>query len=196
MKKTLPIFMLILAIILFFGCKENKLLTENISDKKVQFTLIPNSKIQDSIALLIPIEFKLNLNSSEIKDVGIYYKYNNSRDMWQPQDFVIKNGTTNKIIFAIEDLNYETYPTSINVINRKLFISKQKAIRLLKEYNSEENIESLKLKTDTISIVPYSKFRVNHPEFLSEMRKEPDSIILSIGLSKGKSEIVVEKINW
>lgn len=196
MKKTLPIFMLILAIILFFGCKENKLLSEIISEKKVQFTLIPNSKIQDSIALLIPIEFKLNLNSSDIKDVGIYYKYNNSRDMWQPQDFVIKNGTTNKIIFAIEDLNYETYPTSINVINRKLFISKQKAIRLLKEYKPEENIESLKSKIDTISIVHYSKFRADHPEFLSEMRKEPDSIILSIGLSKGKSEIVREKVNW
>lgn len=188
--------MLILAIILFFGCKENKLLSEIISEKKVQFTLIPNSKIQDSIALLIPIEFKLNLNSSDIKDVGIYYKYNNSRDMWQPQDFVIKNGTTNKIIFAIEDLNYETYPTSINVINRKLFISKQKAIRLLKEYKPEENIESLKSKIDTISIVHYSKFRADHPEFLSEMRKEPDSIILSIGLSKGKSEIVREKVNW
>lgn len=184
-----------LLINIIIGCKDKIVAKEVISNKKVEIIKINTSKEIDSVALLIPIEFQMELKSSKIRFVMLYYIFND-KPTSKPSDFVIKNNENNSIIFGFDQFNYKTYPKSITVINRKIFVSKNEAEKLIQKYNPKESVNNIKLKTDTINLISYSQFRKDHPEFLSEMRKEPDSIILSIGLSKGKSEIVREKINW
>ncbi|MEM0543423.1 hypothetical protein WFZ85_12415 [Flavobacterium sp. j3] len=106
------------------------------------------------------------------------------------------NGKTNKIIYAIEDLEYPNYPKSILLYNRINFISNEEAVALINKYNPNATLQSLKTENDTIYLEVYSKFRTSEFYFLSEMRKVPDTISLSIGFSGGKQKVFKERINW
>lgn len=190
--------LLLIAILIdmMIGCKEKIVFKEVISNKKVEITKINTSKEIDSIALLIPIEFQMDLNFPNIRFVNVNYRYNNGFLTTDPNDVIIKDTKTKRILFTFDQFNYKTYPKLITIINRKIFLSKNEAEKLIKKYNPKESGNNIKLKTDTIALISYSQFRKEQPEFLKEMRKQPDSLILSLKPLKGKSTIIREKINW
>jgi hypothetical protein len=186
---------LIICILLFLsGCAEKKYFTEVVSTKKVTISMHEylNEKY---LTLNIPVEFELNLNHSEIKDVGIYWILNN-KQLTDVEDYVVMNTENDKIIYAIEDKEYPNYPKSIYLLNRKNKISTEEALNLIKKYNPNVTLERIKSKKDTIPLVSYAQFRKDNLQFLKEMRKQSDSLILSIGFSGGKEKLFKEKINW
>jgi hypothetical protein len=183
-------------IFLMFGCKPiNKpYFKEVLSEKNIFFTKIRGSKEKDSVNMNIPIEFKLNLNSSKIRKVGLYCKINKKR-LTQIEEFSILNAENDKIIYAIEDLNYHTYPKKI-FISHYQHISKKQAEMLLNKYNPSASINDIKTGRDTINLVSYKKYIIDNPNFIKKMRKDPDSLILSIGFFKEETKIIKEKIKW
>ncbi|MDR7371015.1 hypothetical protein [Flavobacterium aquidurense] len=181
----------------FLGCKSpnSPYFKEIISEKNITITTIRTDTNTDSLCLNIPIEFMLDLNSSNIKSVVIYYVIDD-KQLMDVEDFLIYNGENNKIMYVMEDLEENIYPQSIYILQRKnRHIGKEKAESLLKKYNPTASISNIKFG-DTIKLVSYKKYIQDNPEFIKEMRKVPDSLILSIGFSGGKSKVVGEKIKW
>jgi len=191
-KKVIPC--LILVFNLLIGCEEKPYFKEIVSNKNVTISIreIEGERFK---VLNIPLEFSLNLNQKDVKDVGIYYYINYKRAM-DPQDYLIYNGETNKPIFAIEDLESGKYPKSIYIVDRRFRLTNEQAIEMINKYASNQSLINLKTKNDTISLVSYKKFREDYPGFLEKMRKEPDTLKLSIGFRKGREEVFSEKINW
>ncbi|WP_433812085.1 hypothetical protein [Flavobacterium johnsoniae] len=193
MKKHILFWTIIFSML---GCKpfNDPYFEEIVSKKNIFFTRIRGAKEKDSINMNIPIEFKLNLNSSKIRSVGLYCKIN-EKQLIQIEDFSIFNSENDRIIYAIEDLNYQTYPKKI-FISQYQHISKKEAEMLLKKYNPSASINDIKTGSDTINLVSYKKYIKDNPNFIKKMRKDSDSLILSIGFFKGKTKIVSEKIKW
>lgn len=194
-KKITPIYLFFILNSLI-SCNQKTYFKEVVSEKNVTLFKPEFSKTSEDLIISIPVEFNLYLNNfPEIKDVGIYYKKNGKR-CEQIDDFVLRDGKTNKIIFAIEDLESPNYPESIYIVDRKMTIPKEKAQEMIKRYNITTSLKNIKSKNDTIKLVSYLKFKKDYPDFINELRKVPDSLVLSLGLSKGKSKVVKAKINW
>lgn len=192
MKKMIPY--LILVFNLLIGCEEKPYFKEIVSDKNVTISIreIEGERV---IVLNIPIEFSLNLNQKDVKDVGVYCIIDNKLAL-ELEDYLIYNGETNKTIFAIEDLEYGKYPKSIYIVDRRFRLTNTQAAEMVNKYTSNQSLIRLKTQNDTISLVSYRKFREDYPKFLEKMREEPDTLKLSIGFSKGREEVFSEKINW
>lgn len=191
MKKTI---ILISIVYLFVSCAENKYFQEIVSNKKVSISI--RETFNDKyLTLNIPLEFNLNLNHSEIKDVGVYWKLNN-KILTDDEDYYIRETKNDKIIFGIQDKEFPNYPESIYLLNAKNKISIDDALVLIKKYNPTADLQSIKSRNDTIFIVSYKQYREDNPQFLQQMRKQPDSLFLSIGFSDGKQKTFKEKINW
>ncbi|MFV0531855.1 MAG: hypothetical protein ACK5MD_10530 [Flavobacteriales bacterium] len=187
-------FFLISAFSILISCEEKPYFQEIISEKYVSISILEHEG-ESMFMLNVPIEFSLNLNQKDVKDVRIYYTVNNKRAM-RVQDFLVYNGDTNEKLYAIEDLEYGKYPKSIYIIDRRLPLTKEKATEMLNKYTDNQSLNDLKAKNDTISLVSYRKFREDYPKFLEKMREEPDSLALSIAFSGGRAEVFGEKINW
>ncbi|MBF7091752.1 hypothetical protein IUY40_09375 [Flavobacterium sp. ALJ2] len=198
MKKYIFFFLaiIIILLLLLLGCKPSNTpyFQEVLSEKNITFTKIRGSEEKDSISMNVPIEFKLNLNSSKIQDVKIYCRIDR-KQLIQIEDFSIFNAQNDKIIYAIEDLNYNTYPKKI-FISQYQHISKKQAEILIKKYNPRTSINDIKTGKDTLKLVSYKKYIQDNPQFIKEMRKVPDSLIFSIGFFEGKSKVIGEKIKW
>ena len=193
MKRILSIL-----ILCFFGilsCQTKIPYFKNtVSKRNVTITMREVNK-ENVYILNIPIEFELNLNRKEIKDVGIYYDNNNKRVQY-PFDYLVYDGETNKVLFAIEDLKYDSYPNSIYIVDGLNILTYEQAVELLKKYNVDKSLSKLKTKTDTIPLTPYKKFREDFPDFINKMKEIPDTLRLSIGFSNGIEEVFEEQIKW
>ncbi len=186
---------LLLISVLFFciNCAEKKYFKEVNSDKNI--SIVKRKIVNDEFLLLnIPLKYNLNLNNSNIKDVRFYFN-NNGYRLIDMEEFIIVDGETNKNIYSLNDTEFSSYPKKI-YLNYFYKINKDEALELLKKYNSKATLESLKTKNDHIFLVSYNQYREDNPEFLQEMRKQPDSLFLSIGFSGGKEKTFKEKINW
>lgn len=189
-------YFFLLIIILLAGCEssDSKYFQEVLSDKDITFTRIRGSKEKDSVSMNVPIGFKLNLNSSKIQDVKIYCRID-GKQLIQIENFSIFNSKNNKMIYAIEDLNYNTYPQKIFISHYQKIPNKQAEL-LLKMYHPTASLNEIIKRNDTLKLVSYKKYIKDNPQFIKEMRKVSDSLIVSIGFFGGKSKIVEKKIKW
>ncbi len=194
MRTMIIPFFLALVISILAGCEERPYFKEIVSQKNVSISM-RNIKGKNIRFLNVPIEFSLNLNRRDVKDVRIYYTVNHERAM-RVRDFMVYNGDTDQKLYAIEDLGYGKYPKSIYIIDRRINLTNARAVELINKYAPEQMLSNLKTEKDTISLVPYKKFREDYPDFIALMREEPDSLELSIGFSKGREEVFGEKIHW
>ncbi len=194
MKMRVLPFFLLLIFSLLLSCDEKAYFKEIISEKEVSISSYGHNG-EKGYFLNIPIEFSINLNQKDIKDVRIYYVANGELAM-RVGDYLVYNGDTDEIIFAIEDLEYGEYPKSIYIIDRRFALTPERLTELLNEYSPRQSLSSLKDKNDFIPLTSYKQFREDHPKFLQSMREEPDSLYLSIGFSKGRRETFRKKINW
>ncbi|MBF7091754.1 hypothetical protein IUY40_09385 [Flavobacterium sp. ALJ2] len=187
---------LIIILYLLVGCQSRKspYFQELISTKEITLTKVRGPVQSDSITLSIPIEFSLNLNNSDIKSLVIYYVIN-GKQLMQVEDFLVYNGKSNKVMSVIEKGENNIYPESIYIRQIK-HISKKEAELLIKKYNPLASINNIRTGADTIKLVSYKKYIEDNPSFIKEMRKEPDSLILSIGFFKKESKVIGEKIKW
>lgn len=188
------IIILISALIAFSCASNAEYFKETESEKTVKITYKVYPRNSDSVSILVPLELKLNLNKPKVKDVGVYYVMD-GEFLNQITDFFIMGTEKDNIIYAIEDLNHTTYPKSIYLLQKNLYIPKIDADRLLKKYHPELSVYDIKYK-DTLELASYKQFKKDFPEFIEKLREEPDSVIFSIGLSSGKTDVVRKRINW
>ncbi len=185
---------LIILIMFLLSCTGSKDLMEVkqvFSDEKV--SLAVDSSNIDSINIILPVEFQLKNISKKVADVRLYYMIDKVM-LRQIQDFKIYNGDTGKIIYAIEDLQYNEFPSKIILKQSNYKISRQDAEILLKKYN-KISVEDLPKQKET-NLVPYTTLRKENPEIVKNLEKNPDSLILSIAVLKEKPQIIRKKINW
>lgn len=181
------------------GVQNQQYIKEIVSNNPVTISMredyLNSSEKKQTVVLNIPVEFQLNLNEKDVRDVRLYYLKDN-RQLMRATDYLIYNGENKKPIYAFEDLEYPNYPKSVYIVDRQLAISSEKAEDMLQRYNPKASLSEIKSKVDTIEVVSYKKFREDYPDFIQRMRKQPDSIQLSIGFSKGRTKLVGERINW
>lgn len=187
------IVFLIFILFLCISCAEKKYLKEVISNEKVSITLKETFE-ETYYNLNIPIEFKLNLNGENIISAVPYYE-NDARKRFEGDYYYIDKNDKKKM-FSLDKYKPFDYPTNIYVIDEKRKITKEDVIILIMKYNPTKTIESLKTKNDTIYLASYSQYRKDNPLFLQEMRKLPDSLILSLYIKGKGSKVVGERINW
>ena len=116
------------------------------TDKKVSISKISigqDSINKDSANIIYPVEFEIKHVSSKVRDVGLYYRVDDII-LGQIKHFMIYNGDTDSIIYAIEDLQYNEFPKSI-VLRQRNFrkISAVEAETLLKQYK-KKNMANIK----------------------------------------------------
>ncbi len=181
-------------LLLFFGCTEKKVISRQLATDK-NISIVKRKIVNDEFLLLnIPLKFELNLNHSTMKDIVFYFEINN-RKLIHDEEFIVEDSETNKNIYNLNDTEFSSYPKKI-YLNYFYKINRDEALELLKKYNSKATLESLKTKNDHIFLVSYNQYKKDNPEFLQEMKKQPDSLFLSIGFSGGKGKRFKEKINW
>jgi hypothetical protein len=189
MKKSALLFT---TLFLFIGCAEKKYLKEVISNENVSITLKETFE-ETYYNLNIPIEFELNLNNEKIISALPYFEIDNKRGFSGDNYYIDKKDKTK--MFSLDKYSPYNYPTNIYIIDEKRKITKDEVIALIKKYNPSKTIKSLQTKNDTIYLISYSKYRKDNPEFLQEMRKLPDSLILSLYIKGKGSKVVGERIN-
>ncbi|TDP60082.1 hypothetical protein [Flavobacterium dankookense] len=190
MKKTALLFS---TLFFFMSCAEKKYLKEVISNEKISITLKETFE-ETYYNLNIPIEFELNLNDDKIISAIPYFEIDDKRGFSGDNYYIDKRGK--KKMFSLDRYKPYNYPTNIYIVSEKRKITKEEVIELIKKYNPSKTIESLKSKNDTIYLTPYLQYRKDNPQFLYEMRKQPDSLILSIYIKGKGSKVVGERINW
>jgi hypothetical protein len=190
MKKNVVVLCIIFMI---SGCAEKKYFREVISNQMVS---ISKERIlnHEFIVINIPLEFEINLNRKNIIDVGLFFEIDDKRQIF-PEEYLMYNTVSEKKIFSVNNKHYENYPTSI-YLNYFYRTSSKDIEKLLEMYNVNRGLDSLKANKDIINLVSYAKFRKDNPKFLKEMRKNTDSLQLSIGFKGGEQMVVGEKIKW
>ena len=187
---------LIICLIFTFSCNREKKIIIKQNESKEYISIFNNSKSieMDSISLDIPIEFTLNINKlSDLKNVIVHYFFDN-KHLYQIDDYKIYDKKSKKIIYAIEELKKEDFPNQILIRNSNYLVSKKEAENLLRKYKIKKSINDLKLG-DTIKLVPYSQFKKENRNIISDLKKIDDSIVFRINADK-KPVIVKQKINW
>jgi len=138
MKKTA----LILALAGVLSCQSSEeaieLRQKVETDKKVSISKISigqDSINKDSANIIYPVEFEIKSISSRLRSMWLYYRVDD-KILGQIKHFMIYNGDTDSIIYAIEDLRYNEFPKSI-VLRQRNFrkISSEEAENLLKAKN-------------------------------------------------------------
>ena len=197
MKKTA----LILALAGVLSCQSSEEVIELRqkveTDKKVRISkrsLGQESIYKDSANIIYPVEFEIKHVSPKVRDVGLYYRVDDII-LGQIKHFMIYNGDTDSIIYAIEDLQYNEFPKSI-VLRQRNFrkISAVEAETLLKQYK-KKNMANIK-DYEEVDLTSYKEFRKDHPEMIEKLRKIPDSIILSVAVKDSEPQLIRKKIEW
>jgi lipoprotein len=197
MKKTA----LILALAGVLSCQSSEEVIELHqkveTDKKVRISkrsLGQESIYKDSANIIYPVEFEIKHVSSKVRDVRLYYRVDDII-LGQIKHFMIYNGDTDSIIYAIEDLQYNEFPKSI-VLRQRNFrkISAVEAETLLKQYK-KKNMATIK-DYEEVDLTSYKEFKKDHPEMIEKLRKIPDSIILSVAVKDSEPQLIRKKIEW
>lgn len=190
MKKTVHFF---LAFNLFLSC-ENPSILETISDKNVTISFRKDND-EKVLVLNVPLEFTLNLNSEKIKNVRIYYISNGKLSSLSEDYAVYDRANNQKLLFDIKKVN-QKYPEKIYIIDRRISIQEEKALELVNRYAPNSNLSNLQSDNDSITLISYKKFREDNLQFITNMRKESDSLKLNLVFGKGKTKIIGKKIEW
>ena len=197
MKKTA----LILALAGVLSCQSSEEVIELHqkveTDKKVRISkrsLGQESIYKDSANIIYPVEFEIKHVSSKVRDVRLYYRVDDII-LGQIKHFMIYNGDTDSIIYAIEDLQYNEFPKSI-VLRQRNFrkISAVEAETLLKQYK-KKNMATIK-DYEEVDLTSYKEFKKDHPKMIEKLRKIPDSIILSVAVKDSEPQLIRKKIEW
>ena len=202
MKNT--IFILI-ALLVIISCKNTSYIEEITSERNVGITLrkyyeIEKDTVVTTLGIIIPVEFKLDINYKNIhKTTSFYYFRNEKNAGGNGNNYRIFNGDTNIPIFYEENnWGYPYFPSSIYLIDEKLDLTKEEAEAFIKKYHPTASAEEIKSDKDTIVLAPYSKFRKENPEFIEKLRKEPDTLTLRLFFKKIEKEpqIIDKGIHW
>ena len=197
MKKTA----LILALAGVLSCQSSEEVIELHqkveTDKKVSISkrsLGQESIYKDSANIIYPVEFEIKHVSPKVRDVGLYYRIDDVF-LKRIQDYMVYNGDTDSIIYAIEDLQYNEFPKSI-VLRQYNFrkISSEEAETLLKKYG-QKSLSTIK-EGEEVDLTSYKEFKKDHPEMIEKLRKIPDSIILSVAVKDSEPKLIRKKIEW
>lgn len=167
------------------------------TDKKVSISKISigqDSINKDSANIIYPVEFEIKHVSPKVRDVGLYYKVDDTF-LNLIQDYAVYNGDRDSIIYSIEDPRYNEVPKSI-VLRQRNFrkISAVEAETLLKQYK-KKNMATIK-DYEEVNLTSYKEFKKDHPEMIEKLRKIPDSIILSVAVKGSEPQLIRKKIEW
>ena len=197
MKKTA----LVLALAGVLSCQSSEEVVELRqkveTDKKVSISkrsLGQESIYKDSANIIYPVEFEIKHVSPKVRDVRLYYRIDDVF-LKRIQDYMVYNGDTDSIIYAIEDLQYNEFPKSI-VLKQYNFrkISAVEAETLLKKYG-QKSLSTIK-DYEEVDLTSYKEFKKDHPEMIAKLRKIPDSIILSVAVKGSEPQLIRKKIEW
>ena len=197
MKKTA----LVLALAGVLSCQSSEEVIELHqkveTDKKVRISkrsLGQESIYKDSANIIYPVEFEIKHVSPKVRDVRLYYRVDD-KILEQIKHFMIYNGDTDSIIYAIEDLQYNEFPKSI-VLRQRNFrkISAVEAETLLKQYK-KKNMANIK-DYEEVDLTSYKEFKKDYPEMIEKLRKIPDSIIIGAAVKGGERQLIRKKIEW
>ena len=197
MKKTA----LILALAGVLSCQSSEeaieLRQKVETDKKVSISKISigqDSINKDSANIIYPVEFEIKSISSRLRSMWLYYRVDD-KILEQIKHFMIYNGDTDSIIYAIEDLQYNEFPKSI-VLRQRNFrkISSEEAENLLKKYG-QKSLSTIK-DYEEVDLTSYKEFKKDHPEMIEKLRKIPDSIIIGAAVKGGERQLIRKKIEW
>ncbi|MFT3796612.1 hypothetical protein [Flavobacterium sp.] len=192
MKNTFLIAFILLS---SASCGKKEYFKEVISQKEVTLSLHEEDN-EKYLTLNIPVEFELNFNSSKLISAIPYYKID-GKHLMIGTDYLMYNKVNNKLLWGFDSFAPYSYPKRIYFMTRKRKISEQQALTLIKKYNPNASLSSLQRRHhDTIDLIPYQKFRKDHPEFLQEMRKTPDSLIMNMWFGGNDKRVIKQKINW
>ena len=201
MKNTIFILIALLTII---SCKNTSYIEEITSERNVGITLREyydgeKGAVVTSLGIIIPVEFKLDINYKDVRKTASLYYTRDGKPTATNGNYRIFNGDTNIPIFYEENnWGYPYFPSSIYLIDEKLDLTKEEAEAFIKKYHPTASAEEIKSDKDTIVLAPYSKFRKENPEFIEKLRKEPDTLTLSLFFSKIEKEpqIIEKGIHW
>ena len=200
MRNTIFILITLLVII---SCKNTSYIEEITSERNVGITLREyydgeKGAVVTSLGIIIPIEFKLDINYKNVRKTTSFYYIRNGRNAGANGNYCIFNGDTNIPIFYEENnWGYPYFPSSIYLIDEKLDLTKEEAEAFIKKYHPTASAEEIKSDKDTIVLAPYSKFRKENPEFIEKLRKEPDTLTLWLSLKNEKEPKIIDKgIHW
>ena len=197
MKKTA----LVLALVGIISCQSSEEVIELHqkieTDKKVSISKISigqDSINKDSANIIYPVEFEIKHVSPKVRDVGLYYKVDDTF-LNLIQDYAVYNGDTDSIIYAIEDLQYNEFPKSI-VLRQYNFrkISSEEAENLLKKYG-QKSLSTIK-DYEEVDLTSYKEFKKDYPEMIEKLRKIPDSIIIGAAVKDSEPQLIRKKIEW
>ena len=197
MKKTA----LVLALAGVLSCQSSEEVIELHqkveTDKKVRISkrsLGQESIYKDSVNIIYPVEFEIKSISSRLRSMWLYYRVDD-KILGQIKHFMIYNGDTDSIIYAIEDLQYNEFPKSI-VLRQRNFrkISSEEAENLLKKYG-QKSLSTIK-DYEEVDLTSYKEFKKDYPEMIEKLRKIPDSIIIGAAVKGGERQLIRKKIEW
>ena len=176
---------------------------EIISERNVGITLREyydgeKGAVVTSLGIIIPIEFKLDINYKNIRKTTSLYYTRDGKPTGDYENYRIFNGDTNIPIFYEEkNWGYPYFPNSIYLVDDELNLTKEEAEAFIKKYHPTASAEEIKSGNDTIVLAPYSKFRKENPEFIEKLRKEPDTLTLWLSLKNEKEPKIIDKgIHW
>ena len=200
MRNTIFILIALLTII---SCKNTSYIEEITSERNVGITLREyydgeKGAVVTSLGIIIPIEFKLDINYKNIRKTTSLYYTRDGKPTGDYENYRIFNGDTNIPIFYEENnWGYPYFPNSIYLVDDELNLTKEEAEAFIKKYRPTASLEEIKSHKDTVVLAPYSKFRKENPEFIEKLRKEPDTLTLWLSLKNEKEPKIIDKgIHW
>lgn len=182
---------------MFVSCESKNPIKVRQINSKEAVTLLSNHK-NDSIAICLPLEFEMTINSSKVKYITWNFYVNNKKPSLDGFFDYHLYDKKNKTI-PIHELNFDLVQNNkiiyLILKERKHFISKIEAQKLLKKYNVKKSLDSLKF-TDTIKLISYDKFRMENKSIINEFNKTTDSINFKVTRGEKYFFYLDKKINW
>ena len=186
-----------LFLILLFSCKSNSNSTVTILQKTSTNDLYIRPDIysptRDSLKLEIPIEIIIyNKTNKDFDFIDFDFIYN-KKYISTGDDFYFT--TTNGTWKQRDELKLKSNDSiRLFLRTRVSYIDKDDAVKVLKRYSIERNLETFR---DSIIVASYKNFRKDFPDIIKKMEKVPDSIGIT---TSNKEEKLFKskrfKINW
>ncbi len=186
-----------LFLILLFSCKSNSNNTVTILQKTSTNDLYIRPDIysptRDSLKLEIPIEIIIyNKTNKDFDFIDFDFIYN-KKYISTGDDFYFT--TTNGTWKQRDKLKLKSNDSiRLFLRTRVSYIDKDDAVKVLKRYSIERNLETFR---DSIIVASYKNFRKDFPDIIKKMEKVPDSIGIT---TSNKEEKLFKskrfKINW
>ena len=165
-----------LFLILLFSCKSNSNNTVTILQKTSTNDLYIRPDIysptRDSLKLEIPIEIIIyNKTNKDFDFIDFDFIYN-KKYISTGDDFYFT--TTNGTWKQRDELKLKSNDSiRLFLRTRVSYIDKDDAVKVLKRYSIERNLETFR---DSIIVASYKNFRKDFPDIIKKMEKVPDSI--------------------